>query len=1005
MDKLKYIKIENEDGTLSDNVPIGADAENIDVSNNKSLDIKLSEIDNAVNAAQTTANNATNSISTEIAHRVFDVSNLQSQISSLASGGPAGVYATVAALTSADPDHSKIYIVTADGHWYYYNNGWQDGGLYQAAEDSENIANIQTELKLDSENLYHFDEHCIQGYYVDNRGYIAQSPNASMMKLPVTVGKTYYFLSPNWITNKYKTIPSFAIAFLDIEGNIVYFENTIEIINKNVNTEHIDVLEDFFTIHIPTGITHIATNLKINAFDIEHAAVVVDSETFGMYKDFDTDLILRNLIDLSLYPNLFTNQTLIYNKYLSTDSNTPKTLTNAAYAKIPVKANTDYYFYRPEEVSVVEKDAMFFWDAEENVLKNNDLKNIKFEYAKNGNIKIYYLHTPDNCAYVGINTTLILYASSRTTVFREYVADSIITAQDKEARKKLDFILSEKNIKQYPNFETATTIYNEYEDIDLIGENWILNQFWSQNNQRGYATEYADTDYCVLSVNPGETYFLKGKSQASARLFNLVKGDNFNLKGEYPTVSDNTMYGEYLVTIPDGVTKMCVNRWHDSSGGYHKQCQLEIYKINDFIVYPKKIYENLDRKSSVILRIYPQEEYPQSGRHLSAIYTKAVRHAAIVEELNAEIGDILEFQYKIATARPDLIDGWITNWSRTPSDASRCTYLNTTTDYSESHYSVLAGLLYNGDAKNEFIYNGWSGGGYIGFSHKKDVPFNNIKDIPVYILDIKIVNKTKNTSYVFAADDWQNNVRNTAYTGTRISPSGIEGYETTNQFLDIPPYVTQHDALGFSKWYAIGDSITEKNFRAKTNYFDYCVNDLNIEGVNLGKSGTGYKKTNNTFITRIDQITSYNYDTDIITVYGSINDNSLVAEHLGQLGDTTTDTLYGSMYTFFNTLFTKFGAVRVGLITPIPWKNSKNSASAASYKQALIETANLFNVPYLDLEKCTNLRPDDPDFLEVYYLSDNDSGSSHQVDTGGVHPNSIGHKLFYNRIKEFLKTL
>lgn len=30
MDKLKYIKIENEDGTLSENIPIGADAVNIE---------------------------------------------------------------------------------------------------------------------------------------------------------------------------------------------------------------------------------------------------------------------------------------------------------------------------------------------------------------------------------------------------------------------------------------------------------------------------------------------------------------------------------------------------------------------------------------------------------------------------------------------------------------------------------------------------------------------------------------------------------------------------------------------------------------------------------------------------------------------------------------------------------------------------------------------------------------------------------------------------------------
>lgn len=48
-------------------------------------------------------------------------------------GSPAGAYATTGALASADPDHGGVYLVTADGHWYYWNgSAWADGGLYQA---------------------------------------------------------------------------------------------------------------------------------------------------------------------------------------------------------------------------------------------------------------------------------------------------------------------------------------------------------------------------------------------------------------------------------------------------------------------------------------------------------------------------------------------------------------------------------------------------------------------------------------------------------------------------------------------------------------------------------------------------------------------------------------------------------------------------------------------------------------------------------------------------------
>ena len=43
------------------------------------------------------------------------------EVAAVASGSPAGVYATVAVLTTADPDHSKIYVVTADNIKRKYN--------------------------------------------------------------------------------------------------------------------------------------------------------------------------------------------------------------------------------------------------------------------------------------------------------------------------------------------------------------------------------------------------------------------------------------------------------------------------------------------------------------------------------------------------------------------------------------------------------------------------------------------------------------------------------------------------------------------------------------------------------------------------------------------------------------------------------------------------------------------------------------------------------------------
>lgn len=215
------------------------------------------------------------------------------------------------------------------------------------------------------------------------------------------------------------------------------------------------------------------------------------------------------------------------------------------------------------------------------------------------------------------------------------------------------------------------------------------------------------------------------------------------------------------------------------------------------------------------------------------------------------------------------------------------------------------------------------------------------------------------------------------------------------------------DEITFSKWYALGDSLTEVNFRASTNYVGYITEELGITTSNLGISGAGYKKASgggNTITSEIASILNYNYNTDIITVMGSINDFEYIANDLGELGDTTTDTLYGAMYVFFNTLQTAFMGTRLGIITPPVTGNTYNlnKENFAKYNKALKDTAELFGVPVLDLTYSCNLKPWESNFRNTFYSADGEGGTG-QVDS--VHPNSKGHWLIHSKIKEFLKTL
>ena len=72
--------------------------------------------------------------------RKIDHANRIAELSSnIVSGSPKGVYANLSALQTAKPNgDSGTYVTTDNGHWYYYNNGWKDGGAYQAVEVLDN---------------------------------------------------------------------------------------------------------------------------------------------------------------------------------------------------------------------------------------------------------------------------------------------------------------------------------------------------------------------------------------------------------------------------------------------------------------------------------------------------------------------------------------------------------------------------------------------------------------------------------------------------------------------------------------------------------------------------------------------------------------------------------------------------------------------------------------------------------------------------------------------------
>lgn len=129
-----------------------------------------------------------------------DQSYVNTQLANIVGGSPKGAYATLAALQAAYPSGAAgVYVVEADGNWYYWNGtSWTAGGVYQSTgiiDGSVTPTKIQdaTLVTGGSENL--LDPFSVtMGYFVDeNNGvvtsttfagvycsdYIAVNPNTS----------------------------------------------------------------------------------------------------------------------------------------------------------------------------------------------------------------------------------------------------------------------------------------------------------------------------------------------------------------------------------------------------------------------------------------------------------------------------------------------------------------------------------------------------------------------------------------------------------------------------------------------------------------------------------------------------------------------------------------------------------------------------------------------------------------------------------------------------------
>lgn len=186
--------------------------------------------------------------------------------------------------------------------------------------------------------------------------------------------------------------------------------------------------------------------------------------------------------------------------------------------------------------------------------------------------------------------------------------------------------------------------------------------------------------------------------------------------------------------------------------------------------------------------------------------------------------------------------------------------------------------------------------------------------------------------------------------GGYIYRLNVEINDLNTQMDDLHKEVDlERKSLTRYTWLVLGDSLTEKNDRAKIQYYDYIKENTGINYINRGRSGCGYVKYQY-FYNTIDEFTDDNFD--FCTIFGSGNDldYSFVWEDgrtwqqaLGNVTDYGWDSICGAINMTIDKFYEKFPTKKLGIVTPTPWASFSNmdgtinGTQMEDYANALVE--------------------------------------------------------------------
>lgn len=302
------------------------------------------------------------------------INTIENKVNSLSSGSP-----LVASSIDGMTDTSRVYVNTTDGYWYYYNNQWTRGGVYQATEIPENsigVLELSTEFKSETNNLLNVNQ-ALQGY-----SYSTTQTNINSLVTQTNANFTAYPVIPVIPGAQYRPYNSSGDA--KAANNTLFFD-----VNGDFVSQQGIGPDDDFT--IPNNVYYLcfASRTDYNITQFKRTDIPNFSPTYEPYK-YKSNIALKSEIQDSI--NYF-KPTIEFtdNYYLNSSGEAvtdqysePYCITNY------IKVYKDLQIYM-HNIIIQRNVSITLYDVNKNVLST---------ITNPTNLSEYTLTTPENCYYI-----------------------------------------------------------------------------------------------------------------------------------------------------------------------------------------------------------------------------------------------------------------------------------------------------------------------------------------------------------------------------------------------------------------------------------------------------------------------------------------------------------------------------------------------------------------------------------------------------------------------------